>query len=581
MAEKQINITNNKISSVESGNVIYDLLQAAGKDIINPHAFDSFDSIARNRNEINKLIDQMTQDSTISAVLETYAEDATTSNEEGRKIWATSENQNLANFLNFIIDSLELDTKVYSWIYYLLKYGDLYLKLFRKSDTEKANRALKEDITVNLTSEKDKYIYLVEQVKDTAPMFELTQFGKSAGFVKVDSNTLQSSRAYSALSSYNNLNSYYYKTYSGDVDVYQPTDFVHACLEGDVSKQQEYIDIYDSSKLEKNTCECTEEDDAEMEHTLYSVRSGQSFLYPIFDIWRQLSLLEKAILLSRLTRSALLRIAQVEVGDMPKEKAQEVLANLKRICEQEISVSTGAGMSEYVNPGPFENTVYLTKHNNIGAVEFQDVGGDTNVTGLDDLDYFRNKFFGALKIPKEYFGFNSEGATFDSGKSLSLISARYAKTVIKIQDIICNMVTSLMNLYLYDRGMVDSINNFTILMNKPVTQDSLDKQAALKDSFDMIDSFNRLIESIDDKKVKLKLTSSMLKNIGVSQDTLDILNQYIQEKEDAEKEQKQQEQEQLEDEYTANEDEDTNIEELPQFNFDSEPIDTEEGEVRL
>ena len=61
-------------------------------------------------------------------------------------------------------------------------------------------------------------------------------------------------------------------------------------------------------------------------------------------------------------------------------------------------------MSEYTDPGPMENNVYVPTHNGIGAISTQQVGGDVDVKSLADLDYFKNKYFGALRVPKQYFG---------------------------------------------------------------------------------------------------------------------------------------------------------------------------------
>lgn len=47
-------------------------------------AINSFTSVSQKRDELYKLLDSMTQDSIIAAVLETYAEDATEYNDAGQ-----------------------------------------------------------------------------------------------------------------------------------------------------------------------------------------------------------------------------------------------------------------------------------------------------------------------------------------------------------------------------------------------------------------------------------------------------------------------------------------------------------------
>ena len=47
----------------------------------------------------------------------------------------------------------------------------------------------------------------------------------------------------------------------------------------------------------------------------YTVRRGQSLLYNVFKIWRELSLLENSMLLNRVTKSSIIRVVNVEIGD--------------------------------------------------------------------------------------------------------------------------------------------------------------------------------------------------------------------------------------------------------------------------
>jgi hypothetical protein len=78
---------------------------------------------------------------------------------------------------------------------------------------------------------------------------------------------------------------------------------------------------------------------------------------------------------------------QVEVGDMPKTQVKNTLRRVKELMEQKSAVNTGKAMSEYTNPGPVENNIYLATHNGQGAVTIGTVGGDVEVKSLADLDY--------------------------------------------------------------------------------------------------------------------------------------------------------------------------------------------------
>jgi len=48
------------------------------------------------------------------------------------------------------------------------------------------------------------------------------------------------------------------------------------------------------------------------------------------------------------------------------------------------------------------------------------------------LDYFLDKLYGALRIPKQYMGSTDDSTGFNGGTALSLISASFAKMVKRI-----------------------------------------------------------------------------------------------------------------------------------------------------
>ena len=72
----------------------------------------------------------------LSYVLETYAEDATETNDQGQIVWAESGDANIAKYINFLLENLNVDKNVFAWCYSLCKYGDVYIRLFKKSEIE-------------------------------------------------------------------------------------------------------------------------------------------------------------------------------------------------------------------------------------------------------------------------------------------------------------------------------------------------------------------------------------------------------------------------------------------------------------
>ncbi|MBO7697212.1 MAG: hypothetical protein J6Y28_04290 [Acholeplasmatales bacterium] len=137
----------------------------------------------------------MSEDPTISAALEIYAEDTTEANEFGRIVWCESENPDIVKFVTYLLDTMNVEKNIYRWVYSLCKYGDLYLRLFRESEMEdslnifdKKNKRdkLNEEVKIHVDKKDDHFSHYIEMVPNPAEMFELTRHGKSCGYIKAD-----------------------------------------------------------------------------------------------------------------------------------------------------------------------------------------------------------------------------------------------------------------------------------------------------------------------------------------------------------------------------------------------------------
>ena len=87
---------------------------------------------------------------------------------------------------------------------------------------------------------------------------------------------------------------------------------------------------------------------------------------------------------------------------MPKSKVQQVTNNIRSLLEHKNAFEVNSKMSEYINPGPVENIVILPTRNGKGAINMASLGGDYDPKQLTDLNWFNNKLFGGLKIPKQF-----------------------------------------------------------------------------------------------------------------------------------------------------------------------------------
>lgn len=512
---------------IDTGESVYnDIVEAVVSKTLDMSTINSFDSVSRDRNTMYDLIDTMCEDPLISSALESYAEDATETNDAGKVVWVESDDSDIAKYIDFLLSSMRIDKNIYRWVYSLCKYGDLYIRLYRKSeedlaenDTKKEKKSLNEEFLVKAYNEEDKYIPYVEMLSNPARAFELTKFGKTYAYIITDVK--------SSLKPSNNMlatefiSTYKFNPSDDNITLYGPTSYVHASLEDGAERQSEEVKLYTNKDNEES-----KEDTS----TTYTVKRGQPLLSNVFKIWRELSLLENSILLNRISKSAIVRIIQVETGDMPPDEVRAYLTRLKQSIEQKSAIQTGSSMTEYTNPGPIENSIYVPVHDNKGSIQIADMGGnDVDLGKLVDLDYFNSKLFGALRIPKAYLGFTDDSAGFNGGESLARISARYAKTIKRIQNTVCQMITDLINLFLLDVGFNNYINKFKIRMQAPTTQEELDRQDAISNKIQSAQDIVNLLSDIVDEKSKLRIIKSLMSGITTNTDIITVLDDRLEE----------------------------------------------------
>ena len=483
---------------------------------------ENFTSISNSRDQIYQLIDTMAQDASVAAILKTYAENVCEPADNGHVIWCESNEPSISKFINYILNTMNADKNMYSWAYSLVKYGDVYLKLFRESDykddlfkAEKVDLAntsrsrlteeydeskkLEEAVKLHLNQDDDPYSYYVEQIDDPGTMFELTKFGKTYGYIEVpnEENNLDATSTVSGMAM---SGTYNFRMKSADVHVWQADDFVHACLEDNFTRYPETVELFINEDGTKSQA--------------YRVRRGKSLLYDNYKVWREKSLLENAALLNRITRSSIVRKVGVEVGDMPKEQVQSTLRRVKEMMEQKGAINVGNSMSEYNNPGPIENNIYFATHGGQGNISIEAVGGDVDVKNLADLDFWNNKFYSAYGVPKQYYGWTDDAAGFNGGTSLAILSSEFSKAVKRVQNALIQMLTDAVNLFLLNKGCKSYLNNFTLKMKTPVTQEEIDYRNEFTNKINAISSLQSLFTDVEDKPRRLRILKALIASLN-------------------------------------------------------------------
>lgn len=465
-----------------------------GSNMLDTSQLEQFRTISSDRETRYRLYDEMCLDAVIASALELYADDATQYNAKGQIIWAESENQNISNFANRIIDVLNINDNAWSHIYSLVKYGDVYLELYKDTETqaEKEKTPFNTHANVNLVkypngSYLEEYI---NPVSNPAEIFDLTRRGKTVGFIKTktqEASTLEPRFLYQ------------HTMETNDTDILPADKYVHITLANNTDRFPEKLTITYK----------TDDEDTEIEQVEYTVKSGKSILHDVYKSYKELKLMEDSLLLNRVTRSSIIRLLQVEVGEMPKTQAKELMRRIKLMVEQKNFIDKEAGTFQSMSsPGPIDNVIYVPTKDGKGTITASNIGGDVDVKSIVDLDYFKNKFFGGIKIPKQFLGDTDDPAGFSGGSSLTKLDSRYARTVKRIQNAYITGITTLINIFALASNMSDYVNNFTVKMVSPSTIEDQERDEILSKRLDMVSSFMSLIS--DDTYTKPYTRKEML-----------------------------------------------------------------------
>jgi len=193
---------------------------------------------------------------------------------------------------------------------------------------------------------------------------------------------------------------------------------------------------------------------------------GTSVLEPARRIFRQLILLEDAMMAYRIVRSPERRVVKIDVGQVPpnevEQYVQKVISSMKR--NSIVDETTGRVDLRY-NPLSIEEDYYIPVRGD-SKTEITSLPGGTFTGDIDDVKYLRDKLFSALKIPASYLT-NAEGADEDK-TTLAQKDIRFARTIQRLQRAVVSELEKVGIIHLYTLGFRDEdLLSFKLQLNNP------------------------------------------------------------------------------------------------------------------
>ena len=257
------------------------------------------------------------------------------------------------------------------------------------------------------------------------------------------------------------------------------------------------------------------------------IQYGASFLEAARPYYKQRQLLDDLLILARLTRSSFYRLFSVDVGAASSQDIASMIRELKTAVssKQSINVSTEV-FSSRSSPILTGGNVYFPTRNGQGAVTVQEVGGEVNVSALADIDYFDDRYYGALKVPKQFLGQSDEAPGGLGDTTLTQLDIRYARTVKRCQRIIKSGLKDLIYWYCSIHNILPP--SFTVEMPRILTAEDTRLSDIQKAEIEVTNSILELIKGVDENALenanKPKLMAALLNRVSNDEDILDALN---------------------------------------------------------
>ena len=167
-------------------------------------------------------------------------------------------------------------------------------------------------------------------------------------------------------------------------------------------------------------------------------------------IWKQVSLMEDAMLIHRIMRAPDKRVFKIDIGNIPPQEVdnymQKIINKMKKTPF--VDKNTGDYNLKY-NIQNLTEDFFLPVRGGDSGTEIDTLGGLT-YTAIEDIDYLKNKLFAALKIPKAYLGYDEN---VNGKATLAAEDVRFARTIERIQRTLVSELTKLAVVHLAAQGI--------------------------------------------------------------------------------------------------------------------------------
>ena len=211
---------------------------------------------------------------------------------------------------------------------------------------------------------------------------------------------------------------------------------------------------------------------------------GSSVLEAARRIWRQLILIEDAMLVYRVIRAPERRVFYLDVGNVPPEDVSNYIEQAQTSLKRNQIVDKNNGKVDLrYNPLSVDEDYFLPVRGGESGTRIDTLAGGQNTAAIEDVEYIQKKLFAALKIPKAYLGYDED---VGAKATLAQEDIRFSRSIQRIQKTIVSELNKLAMVHLYCHGYdAEDLADFELRLSNPSSVAQQQKLSLIAQKFEI------------------------------------------------------------------------------------------------
>lgn len=213
-----------------------------------------------------------------------------------------------------------------------------------------------------------------------------------------------------------------------------------------------------------------------------------SVLEPVRRYYRQMLMIEDAIMIHQIVRAPERRIVYLDVAGLPPESVEDYVNDMANTMKNStVDMNNDNNLDWKLDPMNMLDDYIIPVRGKDSATKIETLQGAKYEMSLDSVKYIQRNLVTSLKVPKRYLGLDgdSDGKS-DLKNAAAQEDIRFSRTIERIQSMVITVLKQIGVTHLILKGYSDSqVDCFNIQMKNPSSASEIEKLEVIKQKFGM------------------------------------------------------------------------------------------------